>query len=288
MADHALHETVRLLSRLGKGVFSLGPPGERFPRCADSPIDALKLFLYGYAFEHQGRSPAYGELAVKALGRLSVGCTVPVHAESLARKLWKKFCELGQFPDGKGANPKNNPLCPCPGRGEDRSRDVVSVAFSSEIEPDGHNLYHFACRSVVSDQVSKAHAALQRIRGVGPKIASLFLRDVALDRSLPDVHLRDRHLLQPIDVWLRRTTALLTEKSLNDEEAARQIVQLADEAECCALSLNFGSWYFGSQIVRREQSLDEALKSPNSVRCLVEEYRARLEKEAALLKQISG
>ena len=41
-----------------------------------------------------------------------------------------------------------------------------------------------------------------RIRGVGRKIASFFLRDTALRYQIEPA--TDRHLLQPGDLWIRR------------------------------------------------------------------------------------
>jgi hypothetical protein len=283
MADRAVLEIVGLLSRLGKLVFVpllVKPTRERFPLHADHPIEALKLFLYAYAFERQGRSPSYPEPAVRALEEASRRRLVS------KGKLWEKFCELGSFhPDGEGAAPKNNPLWAGPPG--DQSRNLVAVAFSKELEPDDHNLYRFARLGLESNQLSQAHTYLKQIRGTGPKIASLFLRDVALDQNLSDADPTDRDLLQPIDIWLRRTAARLAQNRFeNDQADAQKVVCLADEASCCALSLNAGSWYFGSKIARTMQGLDEALKSPNLVRRLIEEHRERLHKEAKLLDRL--
>jgi hypothetical protein len=290
IADHDVDETVRRLAQLGKTVFVplfVRPSRDRFPRHADDPAEALKLFLSSYAFERQGRSPAYAELAVNALEICGAGPIIPARASSWAWSVWKKFCELGNFEGGEGANAKNNPLYP--GRPAD-GRGVLSVAFSCALQADGYNLYRLAARAVASKDLRKAHDTLQLIRGIGPKIASLFLRDVALDRNLPEVDLGDRELLQPIDVWLRRVAERLTQRCFgkDDEEAAQHVVQLADNAGCCALSLNAGSWYFGAQVARTLQNLDEALKSPAIVKSLVEKHRARLGDEVQLLTQIDG
>jgi len=161
------------------------------------------------------------------------------------------------------------------------------VAFSSALQADRYNLHRLAARAVESNHLDEAHATLQSIRGIGPKIASLFLRDVALDRNLPVAHLRDRELLQPVDVWIRRTTERLTQKSFeNDKEVAGQFVQLANHAGCCALSLNAGGWYFGSQIARTVQNLNDALESPESVRHSIDKHAKRLQDESQRLGDV--
>jgi hypothetical protein len=115
------------------------------------------------------------------------------------------------------------------------------VAFCKTLGPDEQNLYRFSLRKVKANNVRGAHVALRRIRGIGPKIASLFLRDIALVNDVTDTGLHDRRFLQPIDVWLLRTTQLLTNRSLRIEEAGQQVIRLSDEAACSALCLNAGA-----------------------------------------------
>lgn len=287
MADQTVHETVRLLARVGEQVFVplfVQPSRNRFPQYADDPTEALKLFLSSYAFERQGRSPSYGELAVRALNGVNIISNELADATDLAANVWREFCELGKFGDPKnqGANPKNSPLWP--GRDGSRPSDAISVALSHELDQDDHNLYRFARRGVACNELDKAHATLQHIRGIGPKIASLFLRDVALDQNRSDVRLRNRQLLQPVDIWLRRTAERLAQQTFaNDKEAAKKIVCLADGAGCSALLLNAGSWYFGSQIARTLQTLDEALRTPDSAKSLIQQHHERVCKEVKLL-----
>ena len=286
MADH---ETVQLLARLGEHVFVplfVIPPRTRFPDHADEPIDALKLFLSSYGFEHEGRSSAYGELATAALGKCAMPAPTPTRAASWAWSVWKTFCELGGFKNGKGANPKLNPLYsgrPADGHG------IISVVFSDALEQDGYNLYRFAIRALKSDDLERAHTTLRSIRGTGPKIASLFLRDVALERTQSDTGLRHRELLQPIDIWTRRTISNLIGREIeSDQEAARLIVQLADDADCCALSLNAGSWYFGSKIARTAQTLEGTIRNGGGIKRAIAKHAEQLHGESQRLGDVLG
>jgi len=100
--------------------------------------------------------------------------------------------------------------------------DLSAVALCRELKPHGYNLYCFARESVVQNRLRDAYDNLQGIQGVRAKISSLFLRDVALEleTGLPR-DTQDRELLQPIDVWFRRSTErVLSRKVENDYEAA--------------------------------------------------------------------
>ena len=237
MADR---ETVRLLARLGERVFIplfLHPTRTKFPDYAVNPIEALKLFLSAYSFERQGSAPFYKELSVEALEKLS---KEPLCSASFSRNLWEKFDKLVQARDGK-SNRKVNPLWP--GHGEDHRRDVVAVTCSEELVRDDHNLYRFASRSLKSDELRYAWDVLQRIRGIGPKIASLFcgmsrwIKRCRRDSPGSRVASTDRHLAPTNCVAARRAARRLK----NDDEARKEAIQLAMKADCCALLLNAGS-----------------------------------------------
>ena len=214
-------ETARLLAQLGERVFMplfLKPTREEFPGYAEDPIEALKLFLSAYAFERQGRSPHYPRLAVQALDELSNAQENLFESRDFSQRLWRTFLELGKFPDnGRGAACKVNPLWPGSDQGE--THDLSAVAVCRKLKPHGYNLYRFARESLVQNRVRDAHDDLQRIRGVGAKIASLFLRDVALEleAGLPR-HTEGRELLQPIDVCLRRSAERLLSRMPRDNQ----------------------------------------------------------------------
>ena len=88
----------------------------------------------------------------------------------------------------------------------------------------------------------EAWEKLTSIRGIGAKIASLFLRDLAVWFDLtPNV---DRWYMQPVDVWVRRTVKLLSGSNMSDEEIAKWIVRNSENPE----RANQGIWYFASQV----------------------------------------
>jgi hypothetical protein len=278
-------EIARLLARLGRSIFipiHIKPYRAQFPSYDKCWIEALKLFLRAYAFERAGAPQSYKEGAVRALEN----CKDSLNTDTASQKVWDEFLRLlGRTPPNPDRNPLN-PNATCP---------YDAVAFcKTRIAPDDQNLYSSFLRKLQANNVRPAHDALCQIRGIGTKIASLFLRDIALENGVTDIGLHDRHLLQPIDVWLKRITQVLTGRNLTNEEAGQQLVCLADKAECCALCLNAGSWYFGSQVVQTEQMLRQGLTNLQSFTSALERHGKdtkkrgeRLFEEAELLGAVS-
>jgi hypothetical protein len=272
-------ETARLLARLGGSVFipiHIWPYRAQFPSYDKHWIEALKLFLRAYAFERAGAPQSYKEGAVRALEN----CKDSLNTEEASEKVWDEFLRLlGPTPP----NRQRNPLNPNGTHGYD------AVTFcKTRVAPDDQNLYLFSLRNLRTDNVRAAHDALRQIRGIGPKIASLFLRDIALENGVTDIGLHDRHLLQPIDVWLERTTQVLTGRNLKNQKAGQQLNSLADEAGCCALRLNAGSWYFGSQVAQTEQMLRADLKNSQSVTSALERHGKAAKERAGRLLEEAG
>ena len=68
-------------------------------------IGATSLFLEGYAFERQGRSPSFSPAAVEAIKKAEVS----KNSEDFPRDVWLNFSNLL---NDSGLNRKLNPLCP--------------------------------------------------------------------------------------------------------------------------------------------------------------------------------
>jgi hypothetical protein len=214
------------------------------------PRRALALFTGEYAYERQGRARSYPHAAYFAVEE----CRALDAAE-----IWQAFQdEL----DGAKSNPRLNPLnhsavrCTCVRciftDSDGELQDVVDVTRSDLV--DGH--------------VGRAFQRLDLVRGIGPKIASFFLRDLAVWFKIEP--LRDRELLQPIDVWVRRYVVLLNNGAavLTDQQTADWICgnSVAPEAA------NQGLWYFASQIAGSEVKMRRALADERYANELVKGY----------------
>jgi hypothetical protein len=112
------------------------------------------------------------------------------------------------------------------------------------------------------------------INGVGAKIASLFLRDVALVYGIEPQ--KSRELLQPIDVWVKRYVYRWAGK-MSDAKCAKWIVENCRLAGASPEKVNAGMWYFGALIAGDERTLMRLLEEGvASVKKETEAYVSRL------------
>ena len=95
--------------------------------------------------------------------------------------------------------------------GSHASRDAASCLLCALRQGSSYrNLITTTRDALVEGQVQRVHTEIRNIRGVGTKIASFFLRDVAIRYEIePD---QNRDLLQPVDRWILRFTQMLDNK----------------------------------------------------------------------------
>lgn len=227
----------------------------------DNTKAALSLFLEGYAFTRNVYYLPYPEAAKAVIKRVD---------NLSASEIWKEFLEelKNNWPNVKGPNEKRNPLyhtednCSC-------LICVLSQEYSSVPNIVKKATEHL--RSKDGEGVKKIHDILISIRGIGPKIAALFLRDVADLFSIAPPK-EQRYLLQPVDIWVRGTVRLLAEgeELNNDKKIATWVCDNAMNPE----RANQGIWYWGSQVVGSRNKLQEALtKAPQLVEKHIDDLR---------------
>jgi len=234
----------------------------KYPRYLEDPVDAIQIFLDGYAFERQGRNPSYSHAAVEAIQRAKDLST----KQNLPQRVWKEFYD---FFDGKKLNKERNPIFHDTG-----SRHCVWCVMGSE------NMILSSKEAIARSQVKEAWERVKVIRGVGPKIASLFLRDVAVQFELrPGL---DRWLLQPVDVWVRRGVFWLSGNEMKDDDIAKWLVTNCEEPELA----NQGIWYFGAQIAGSDFRLHKSIKDPDYARELFWEHIAGLKATVAAIERL--
>jgi len=221
----------------------LGPGLNACPRKDDDPWESLRFFLSGYAFERQGRSQDYGPVAADVM-REAAGQQLGLGSSST---IWQSFADKMR---NQGLNCACNPLCPLGWRytRSYRGQAVQSVTQKMSIVELIVQGLHGACivpwarQMVESDRIRTAHNALRRVNGIDSKIASLYLRDVAVAHFIQPT--RDRVLLQPIDTWLRFVSRMCSENwNLDDDGCAAFVVANSEQPE----RANQGIWYFCAQ-----------------------------------------
>lgn len=234
----------------------------RYPEKETNHWDSMSLFLEGYAFERQGRRPDYAHVAINVI------MTVKSNSSPIDRSTETVWDFFKNDLEGKNLNEANNPLCP---RGTNYTRKTGAtitnkqsiIEFFSGLPTDvgGPNIITFAKNELGLDAVKIIHNNIQQVNGIGSKIASLFLRDVAVFYKIfPS---KDRYLLQPVDIWVGRIVEKLGGPKYEIKEDVIKKIQLwiVENARGVAEpeEINQGMWYFASQIAGSNYRLEKTL-----------------------------
>jgi hypothetical protein len=215
---------------------------------------ALKMFLNSYAFARAGAPNGYRIAAIKSVSSLE-------SSDSTDTTLWKAF---HHFYGGK-VNINVNPCA---------DRKISKLNFSS------------IARIISNGDFSNAFSQLQ-LRGIGPKIRSLFIRDIAYLTKVDcssSFDIKQYFYAQPIDTWVRQTINLLDSETplaevpfdncylLNRDDFGRalKLTSMCIASATSPLRVNMGIWYFCSQVVADAKRLKSLLKA-NSVKALEKE-----------------
>lgn len=248
------------------------PLWRRFPQATTSLSRSVALFVEGYAFERQGRSPSFPDAAADLLSESRSEVLDP-------SEVWTGFCAKLEG----GLNVMNNPLAPkgTPYWVERKSvRKEHKTTKSSVIEVAneiGAPLVQWAITNLREDRAELVHTKILGINGVGSKIASLFLRDVACRyQAYPR---KSRFLLQPIDTWVKRSAILLGAAG-DDLSIARFIVDMGGATNCEPERIDQGMWYFGAEVARSEYKLKQALSQLDQARAMLRSHAESLARAA--------
>jgi thermostable 8-oxoguanine DNA glycosylase len=250
------------------------PSWGKYPNHSRDIWDSLAIFLGEYAFERQGRRPDYFHAAVDALfwckqqnnGNLT---------QNVISDIWRRFSELL---NNQNLNEKNNPLYPNiepENKRLSKESSVIEVVINRDITPSFTTYLQNQINQ--GGNIQNAFNLLKSIRGVGDKVASFYLRDLV---DVMNINLDDnqRHVLQPIDIWVKRTVSNLTaNQTMNREKVAEWIVKTAIHYNINPERVNMGIWFFCSRIVGSEYKLNMALADFNSAQKLVNDFRRRIQ-----------
>lgn len=224
-----------------------------------SPYGSLEA-LYGvYAFARRGKERVeLGQIALKALHRT----TAEAGFEQFLRRpdadsLWASFCEVTRE---HGRKPM-----------EQLNRGVVAglAELAQEIyRLDGQgSISRWVVDGVLrTDRVEPQFLRIVDIRGVGPKLASLFLRDLVFLQNLErGLDFADRIYVQPVDKWTRVAAPFLLQESDAEEYAdwilAGKIAKVARLAGVSGIRLNMGISYFGTRVTNSAGAFRDGLRS---------------------------
>jgi|GEM_PF-562328 len=255
----------------------LRPLWNKYPSRESDDWEAVGLFLQGYASERQGARPDFRHVAVDVIEELRCQGQLLTN-KNTTQLAWDIFC---RHLKGQGLNHANNPLCPQGISYERKTGPAITynksiMDFLYDISMTGlqPNIVSLAKTGLELDLVDGVHGKIQEINGIGPKIASLFLRDVALFYNLTPS--KDRHLLQPVDTWIQRMFEQLTQQrstSVQDtEKIQRWMLQESVRCDVRPEAVNEGTWYFSSQVADSEYRMSKALNDLGYAETLLNEY----------------
>jgi len=231
--------------------------------------DSLGTFLYGYAFERQGARPDYAPATRDALLEYK-----SAHNACLSHQAIEGVYDIFRSKlHGSKLNKNNNPLNP--------DGSIIRWVVEQDLANKGLTLTTYLQGKIKDNNLNNAFNTLTSIRGIGPKIASLYLRDLVVSMDIDVSHVCDRYLLQPIDVWVWRLVPRLSRKDdPTDFEIAHWIVDQSKDTGVNPEQVSMGIWFFSATIARSEYELFNALDNTDYAIKLVEEFVAAI-KECA-------
>jgi len=253
------------------------PLWKKYPNHATDIWDSLGIFLEGYAFERQGRSPDYAHAAVDAL--FSCKKDNGTFNQNVIVNIFQKFCQLL---NNQNLNINNN--CLNPKQNSQQNNSVIQVVLN-KIMKSNLTLTSYLIKLInESNDIKPAFDLLISIRGIGDKIASFYLRDLidAMNITLSNQtnqtnQIQNRNLLQPIDVWVERTVKFLynlyNNQNISKNQIANWIVETSCQNNVNPERINMGIWFFCSNIVKSEYRLNATLGNPGNAQILVNDFR---------------
>lgn len=224
------------------------------------PYLALKVIYGHYAFARRGNGRGeYAELALDAL-ECVVGAPnqlTRVFARQQPEMLWEAFDAICRQNGRKPNEQLNRGLL----------EGFMALATSIYEEDGEGNIFGWIHEGIVMTQRVEQHfTRFVEARGIGPKLASLILRDAVWMANQENViEWSDRLYLQPVDSWVRHLAAYLISEAHSTSTAdwvlAGKIAKAARRAEVSGINLNHGIQYFGNQEVRSAHSLKSAVQN---------------------------
>lgn len=106
------------------------------------------------------------------------------------------------------------------------------------------NIAAHTTERIESSDIRGIYRELDELRQVGPKITSLFLRDlVTIMRLQKHLNKTDYELLQPVDTWVKK---IATKLNIQSDNLSVALVDACRQAKVDPIQFNEGAWYLGS------------------------------------------
>lgn len=247
----------QLLPSLARACRASTPTLDDVRPAISHPFRCLEAIYRHYAFSRRGKERhELSDIAVEALYRttseedvfqflaLDDGQALWANFESVARERNKKSgAQLNQGPVA-GIAELAQEIFRLDGKGSIAEWVVRAVATSGHLEPE--------------------FLRMVDIRGVGPKLTSVFLRDTVFLFGIEDrIDYADRLYLQAVDKWLRMIAPYLIDEPGLEEAAdwilSGKIAKWSRYAGVSGVRLNMGISHFGAIRVGQSEDVEGAL-----------------------------
>jgi hypothetical protein len=221
------------------------------------PLNCLKTVFGVYAFARRGKDRGeLSEIAVDSLIRVAGDDQMESFlAQPNARSLWNEFVDICH-------ERKRKPL-------EQLNCGVIAglAELSQEIarlSPEGSIASWIVEGVLQTGRVEPQFFRMVDVRGVGPKLASLLLRDfVFLSGSEDEIDLVDRLYTIPIDKWMRMIAPVVIDDPYSDQMAdwilAGKVAKHARLAGVSPIRFTMGTTYFGMRELRFGEDINERI-----------------------------
>lgn len=245
---------------------------------------ALICFLKNYAYERQGAAAAYSKIALKCVFyKYQDGHNWTGPTKDDAKDLWEEYKNIAEsdynlFENRTRkvrVNETHNPL--------NADRGVVHTLVSNNTS----NIAVHTRNLISCGDTAGAYDFIKEIRGIGGKIACLYLRDIVYLAGLPEENISDSYLLQPIDTWLEQTFKILFNSDVPSklQEKQKLIVDLCKESGVSSISFNQGAWVLGSQIAGEFETFKRALTDYDFAQKII---RNHIEEKEGYLREVKN
>lgn len=246
-----------LLPTIGKFTGNRQPTVESTIEDLNNGFRCLAIIFGHYAFARRGKDrQVLAHIALQALKRTtSEDDFGQFLALPDASRLWEAFVEVAKEQREKPMEQLNRGAVA--GLAE-LAQEIYSLDGSGSIAA-------WIAKGVrTTGRIEPQFLRMVDVRGVGPKLTSLILRDVAYLYRLEEIlEPADKIYIQPIDKWIR----LLAPYVIDEEDAdtmadwilAGKLTKYTRRAGVSGIRFNMGATYFGMKEVHVQENLERAI-----------------------------
>ena len=216
------------------------------------PIGCLRAIFQEYAFARRGKERHdLSSLSVQALKRATA--SKELFNQEDAVFVWEAFEEVCQENRQKPMEQLNRGILQ--GMPE-LAQEIQSAGGSGSIA------LWIVDAARKTGRIENQFMRMVEVRGVGPKLSSLILRDVVYLFNLEDrIDPIDRLYFQPIDKWTRVCSEFVVDDYDNPADwiLAGKLSKVARKSGAKGALFNMGVTYFGTRVVHSEEQFANGL-----------------------------